>query len=80
MPTQVVAINPTNIIVQVVGNNLTLSWPDDHLGWRLQAQTNSLAQGLGTNWFDIAGSTATNQISIPVTSTNGSVFYRLSYP
>ena len=79
-PTQVVATNPTNITVQVVGNNLGLSWPADHIGWRLQVQANTLAQGLFTNWVDVAGSTITNQMSIPINTTNGSVFYRLSYP
>ena len=33
--------------------SLILSWPWDHTGWRLQAQTNSLAIGLGTNWFNV---------------------------
>jgi hypothetical protein len=79
MPTQVVATNPTNLTVQVTGNKLTLSWPDDHIGWRLQVQTNSLAQGLSTNWYDIAGSTSTNQMAIPMDATDGSVFYRLMY-
>ena len=59
------------------GNLLTLSWPGDHLGWRLQAQTNSLAQGLGTNWVEIAGAAVTNQLAIPINPGNGSVFYRL---
>ena len=35
---------------------LTLSWPADHTGWRLQAQTNNPTTGLGTNWFDVPGS------------------------
>ena len=60
-----------------MGNLLTLSWPGDHLGWRLQVQTNSLAQGLGTNWVDVAGSSVTNQLSFPINPGNGSVFYRL---
>jgi hypothetical protein len=62
------------------GVNLTLSWPLDHTGFRLQAQTNDLATGLGTNWVDVAGSTTTNQVVIPVNADNGSVFYRLIYP
>jgi len=46
----------------------------------LQVQTNSVAQGLGTNWWDVAGATATNQVAIPIDPANGSVFYRLVYP
>jgi autotransporter-associated beta strand protein len=62
------------------GGSLTLSWPQDHIGWRLQAQTNALSSGLGTNWVDNDAGSSTNQITIPMNPTNGSVFYRLIYP
>jgi fibronectin-binding autotransporter adhesin len=71
--------SPTNITTSVNGGNLTLSWPADHIGWTLQSQTNSLNKGLGTNWADVAGSAATNQVIVPIVSTNGSVFFRLKY-
>ena len=74
------APNSTNITVQAAGNILTLWWPLDHLGWQLQAQTNSSATGLGTNWVVVAGSTATNQVAIPLDPANNSVFYRLAHP
>ncbi|HEX7654267.1 MAG TPA: autotransporter-associated beta strand repeat-containing protein [Verrucomicrobiae bacterium] len=70
---------PTNIVSSVSGGILTLSWPADHTGWRLQAQTNTLAKGLGTNWVDVAGSATTNQVAVPVNQANGAVFYRLTY-
>ena len=54
------ASNPTNITVSVTGGTMTLSWPADHLGWTLQAQTNSITTGLTTNWVDVAGSAASN--------------------
>jgi hypothetical protein len=57
-----------------------LSWPDDHIGWRLQVQTNDLSTGLGTNWFDVPGSTNLNSLLLPVDVNCGSVFYRLVYP
>ncbi|MEY4916604.1 MAG: hypothetical protein RL616_517, partial [Verrucomicrobiota bacterium] len=43
----VVTVNttPTNLVTSVSGNTLTLSWPADHTGWRLQAQTNDLSTG-----------------------------------
>jgi autotransporter-associated beta strand protein len=72
--------SPTNIVSAFDGANLTLTWPADHTGWRLQVQTNTLASGLGTNWSDVAGSTGTNQVVIPVNPANGSVFYRMVYP
>lgn len=75
-----VNIAPTNIVSAVAGNQLILSWPADHQGWRLQVQTNSLSIGLGTNWVTVAGSTTTNQIILPVNPASGSVFYRLAYP
>lgn len=74
-----VATNPTNILATISGTNLVLSWPGDHTGWTLQAQTNSLATGLGTNWVDVPGSTSVNAVTNVIIPTNGSVFYRLQY-
>lgn len=71
---------PTNIVFQVSGNQLTLSWPSSHVGWRLQVQTNSLSTGLTSDWVDVAGSTATNEMSFAVAPGQGVVFYRLVYP
>jgi len=59
---------------------LTLNWPSTHLGWTLQAQTNSLSVGLGTNWFAVAGSTTNNSATVPIVKTNPTVFYRLNLP
>ncbi len=73
------AINPTNIVATVISGSLKLSWPADHTGWTLQSQTNPLAQGLGTNWTDVPGSSVVNQVTNTFNSTNGSVFYRLIY-
>jgi cytoskeletal protein CcmA (bactofilin family) len=67
----------TNLTLTASSGTLTLSWPADHTGWKLQAQTNSLTAGLGTNWVDVASSTLTNRASISATTTNGSVFFRL---
>src|SRR6185295_16197817 len=39
----VVATNSTNIGWTLNGMSLTLSWPVDHIGWRLLVQTNSLS-------------------------------------
>jgi hypothetical protein len=59
---------------------LQLSWPADHLGWRLQVQTNSSGDGLGTNWTDIPNTGLTNQAFISVDPNKSSVFLRLVYP
>ncbi|MEK7781778.1 MAG: autotransporter-associated beta strand repeat-containing protein, partial [Verrucomicrobiota bacterium] len=75
-----VSTTPTNITYAVGGGGLTLSWPSSHIGWRLEAQTNTLALGLDTNWFTVLGATTTNNITLPVDLNNGSVFFRLTYP
>ncbi len=72
-----VASNPTNLVATVRGNNLVLSWPADHTGWLLQVQTNSLANGLGTNWVDVTGSDSVNSMTNAVNPANGAVFYRM---
>jgi autotransporter-associated beta strand protein len=77
---QTVTTNPTNLIYSVTDDLLTLSWPAGHVGWRLQMQANVLATGLSTNWVEVAGSTATNQVTMPISAGNASVFFRLVYP
>jgi fibronectin type 3 domain-containing protein len=71
--------SPTNIVTSVTGNDLTLSWPADHIGWKLQSQTNAANVGLGTNWYDVAGSTTTNQMTFTIDPASPSVFYRMTY-
>ncbi|HEX7653527.1 MAG TPA: autotransporter-associated beta strand repeat-containing protein [Verrucomicrobiae bacterium] len=71
---------PTNLVSSISGNALTLSWPADHTGWRLQVQTNTVATGLGGNWIDVAGAAATNSVTATLDPAQGAVFYRLVYP
>jgi len=75
-----VATNPTNITFQVSGEQVTLSWPEDHLGWRLQVQTNTLNTGLTATWYDVAGSTTVTQMNMTINPANEAVFYRLANP
>jgi hypothetical protein len=70
----------TNINFQFVPGQMQLSWPQDHLGWRLQIQTNNLGTGLGADWVNVANSTNVDQMNISIGPTNGSVFLRLVYP
>ncbi len=77
---QTVNPNPTNLGANVVGGVLELSWPADHIGWRLQTQTNALAAGLGSNWVDVVGAAATNFLSVPIDAGNDTVFYRMIFP
>jgi autotransporter-associated beta strand protein len=72
----------TNLTALVTGGgaNLQLSWPANHIGWRIQSQSNSISVGLSTNWVDVPGTAETNQISMPINPANGAVFYRMVYP
>ncbi len=82
--------NPTNGVLSVVaptpnlsysasGGGLTVKWPANYTGWILQAQTNSVTKGLGTNWADVPGSAAVNSLTFIMSHTN-SVFFRLRVP
>lgn len=75
-----VNLTPTNLVLNVVGNTLQVSWPADHIGWQLEAQTNDLFTGLNTSWSPIVGSTVTNLFHLPIDPANGGVFLRLTLP
>ena len=55
------------------GGSLTFSWLGGAGGYKLQSQTNTLT---GT-WYDYPGG-GSNPISVPISSANGSVFFRLA--
>ena len=74
------SLTPTNLNAQATGSALRLSWPEDHLGWRMEIQTNSLASGLTTNWMTFSESISTNEVFLPMNLKNESVFVRLVYP
>jgi hypothetical protein len=74
------SLTPTNLNAQATGHALLLSWPEDHIGWRMEIQTNSLASGLTTNWITVSESISTNEIFLPMNLENESVFIRLVYP
>lgn len=68
---------PTNIVFSLAGNQLTLSWPTNYIGWTLQEQTNAPGVGITTNWYDVPNSATTNQFIIPIDAAHGSVFFRM---
>jgi autotransporter-associated beta strand protein len=68
-------------------NILTLSWPADHIGWRLQIMTNTTVNGLvqggtnyvqTTNWVNCDGATTFSSTNLAIGNTN--VVFRLIYP
>jgi autotransporter-associated beta strand protein len=75
-----VSTTPPHLTNSVSGGNVNLSWPADHLGWRLETQTNPRSIGLSNNWVTVPGSTNVTSMSIPVSPAYPTVFYRLVYP
>ena len=71
---------PTNLVFSVSNSSLVLSWPTNYTGWLLQAQTNELASGLGTNWITVPNSNTNYFFVMPMNPTNPAVFYRLKLP
>ena len=72
----------TNISYSVSGATLSIAWPQTHLGWILQSQTNSLTTGINPagTWYDIPSTANVTSSSIPVSPANPTVFYRLRHP
>lgn len=62
---------PTLNFTNIGGNQLQLSWSG---GGTLQAQTNSLSIGLGTNWVDYPGS---SPLTITIDPAPASVLFRV---
>lgn len=70
-----VVVNPPTLLYTVAGAALTFTWAE--AGFRLQAQTNSLSTGIGTNWADIPGG-ETSGVIVPIDVANPCVFFRLT--
>ena len=82
-PAAPVNTNAPMLTNSVSGTNFTLSWPADRLGWRLEVQTNHLAQGVSSNpldWGTVSNSAATNNMLLPISPVLPAQFYRLVYP
>jgi len=77
---QPVSLTPPLLNFAVAAGGIQFGWPSTNTGWQLQVQTNDVTQGLGTNWWDVANSITTNQITIHINPASGSVFYRMIYP
>jgi predicted CxxxxCH...CXXCH cytochrome family protein len=68
----------TNLTAALYAGQVTLNWPPDHAGWRLQTQTGLTASNGG--WSDINGSRETNNWIVPVNRSTQGVFFRLAWP
>jgi hypothetical protein len=77
---QPVSMSPPLLTFKSSAGQVQVAWPQDHVGWTLQMQTNLLGSGLGTNWVALPASRSTNQISFPIAPWSGCVFLRLACP
>jgi autotransporter-associated beta strand protein len=67
---QVVPASAPTMSVTSSGTSLQITFA----GGTLQVQTNSLSNGLGTNWVNYPG---TSPVTVPINPANGSVFFRV---
>ena len=59
---------------------LSLSWPSESTGFRLEMRTIPPNLGLSGQWSTVAGSEQTNREVLPVVPALGPAFFRLVYP
>ncbi len=69
---------PTNLTSSLAAGQLHVTWPPNYTGWMLQS--NSLNLLNSSDWFTVLGSTNTNSLKLPISSSQKSVFYRLVAP
>jgi hypothetical protein len=72
-------IATVNLAAKLTNGMVFVSWPVSHTGWSLQMQTNALNANFSSNWVEVIGSTLTNAVALPTSSTT-STFFRLAYP
>ncbi|MEO5802798.1 MAG: autotransporter-associated beta strand repeat-containing protein [Verrucomicrobiota bacterium] len=80
---QSIATTPTNLVFNVSGSNLALSWPTEYLGWVIEAQTNSLASGISANtndWHILPGTELVTATNLTIDPANPTVFFRMRLP
>jgi hypothetical protein len=73
----VTALTPTRMNASILRGMVQLSWPPDHLGWRLE--TNAIGLPATNAWFPYPGSDTVTNLSVPL-GASGNVFFRLTYP
>jgi hypothetical protein len=77
---QTVSLAPVQLAFDTSGSSMQFAWPANHVGWRLEMQTNPVGAGMSANWVTVPGSTTTNQAVMSINPADGSAFFRLVYP
>jgi hypothetical protein len=82
--TQPAAVNMEPPLLTCVhsGSSMIVSWPCDHITWKLQVQTNAYSVGITTTstWYTITNSRLVSSWTFPFDPAIGSVFCRLIAP
>jgi Carbohydrate binding module (family 6)/F5/8 type C domain len=65
------------LAVGATSGQLQFNWPMDHVGWRLEMETNALN---ASGWVTVFNSATTNQVSVLIDPAKSGVFFRLVYP
>ena len=73
-----VALDPANVTANFTGGALELTWPSNHIGWRVETNATDLANA--SAWFPLAGSSATNRVFLSPNSNSSNVFFRFAFP
>lgn len=71
-------VTPTTLSTVIAGSAMNFSWPLNYFGCRLES--NSLSLTATSSWFTVSGSSATNQMTLPINTSKTNVFFRLVYP
>lgn len=76
---RLIATQPTSTKLSAAlnGTQLTLNWPADHTGWRLQTHASTLA---ASGWSDVIGARQTNTWIVSINDAGPSMFFRLAWP
>ncbi|HYG23899.1 MAG TPA: glycoside hydrolase family 76 protein [Verrucomicrobiae bacterium] len=74
------AVDATAVQLSAAEGGLTVFWPADHVGWRLQVQTNDSVTGLTGEWIDVRGSVTNSSMGVPVEQFGDNAFFRLVFP
>lgn len=70
-----VGVEPPTLVYSQTGSTLSFSWTE--VGYKLQAQTNSLSTGLTSDWQDYPGGDV-SPVLVDVDAASGAVFFRLA--
>jgi hypothetical protein len=74
----IVSSTPVTVTVAQSGNQLTIGWPADYLGYTLE--TNAADISNPADWFPYTGSTGATSETITIDPSQTNVFFRLVGP